>query len=287
MSSALRTTLIVVLVLVLGAGLFYAGMSYANGRYLHWTSGIWGGLGPGGMMGAYDYGSPGRPGHGPGMMGGYGGMMNSGGMMGGYGSGSLYGVKPLTVEQARSAVDSYLAGLQNNDLAVKDIMVFDNNAYASVVEKSTGIGAFELLVDPVNQSVFPEYGPNMMWNLKYGMMSGFGGHGLLGPGMMGRGYGYGPGGMMGGYGSNGGGTVPEVSAVMPVSPEEASQAAQKYLDFALPGVKVTAEVTAFYGYYTIDIARDSNIVGMLGVNGYTKQVFLHTWHGNFITTGEQ
>jgi hypothetical protein len=111
-------------------------------------------------------------------------------------------------------------------------MIFDNNAYAIVVEKSTNIGAFELLVDPVNRSVFPEYGPNMMWNLKYGMMSGSGGYGMPGPGMMGRGYGYGPGGMMGGYGSKNGATAPQVSPDMPVSAEEASQAAQKYLDFA-------------------------------------------------------
>jgi hypothetical protein len=277
MSNALRTTLIVTLVIVLGAGLFYGGMYYANRRYAGW--------GPN-MMGGYGYNSPGNGGYGPGMMGGYGGMMNGGGMMGGYGSGSLYGVKPLTVEQAKSAVESYLVGLHNDDLALKEIMIFDSNAYAIVVEKSTKIGAFELLVDPVNQSVFPEYGPNMMWNLKYGMMSGFGGYGVLGPGMMGGGYGYGPGGMMGGYGSNNGTTVPQVSADMPVTAAQASDAAQKYLDYALPGVKATAEITPFYGYYTIDIARDGNIVGMLGVNGYTKQVFLHTWHGSFITSSE-
>ena len=66
----------------------------------------------------------------------------------------------------------------------------DHLAYAIVIERSTEIGAFELLVDPVNQSVFPEHGPNMMWNLKYGMMSGYGDNGLMG-GMM-RG-------MMGGF----------------------------------------------------------------------------------------
>ena len=53
-------------------------------------------------------------------------------------------------------------------------MIFDNNAYARITEKSTGIGAMELLVDPASLVVFPEYGPNMMWNLKYGMMSGAG-----------------------------------------------------------------------------------------------------------------
>jgi hypothetical protein len=168
-----------------------------------------------------------------------------------------------------------LAGLHNDDLALKEIMLFDNNAYALVVEKSTNIGAFELLVDPVNQSVFPEYGPNMMWNLKYGMMSGSGGYGMMGPG-----------GTLGGYRGAAGAGSSQVSAEMPVSAAQASQSAQKYLDVYLPGAAVTDEVTPFYGYYTIDIARAGKIVGMLSVNGYTRQVFLHTWHGTFISMNE-
>ena len=92
---------------------------------------------------------------------------------------------------------------------------------------------------------------------------------------------------MGGYGPNSGAAAPQVTADMPVSPEDASEAAQEYLDYALPGVTVTEEVTPFYGYYTIDIARDGNVVGMLSVNGYTKQIFLHTWHGSFIQMIEQ
>ena len=42
------------------------------------------------------------------------------------------------------------------------------------------------------------------------------------------------------------------------------------------------DVDGFYGYYTIDILRDGRIAGMLSVNGYTRQVFLHTWHGNLL-----
>jgi hypothetical protein len=269
-------------------------MFFYGRRYSPWGGGMMGGgygYGPGGMMGGYGYGSSGGGSYGPGMMGGYGGMMGGygpgGGMMGGPGANSLYGVKPLTAAQAKAAVEAYLAGLKNDDLALEEIMIFDNNAYAIVIEKSTKIGAFELLVDPVNQSVFPEYGPNMMWNLKYGMMSGFGGYGMMGPGMMGGGSGYGPGGMMGGYGSNNGAAAPEISADMPVSPEQAVQAAQDYLDVSLPGVAATEEVTPFYGYYTIDIARDGQIVGMLSVNGYTRQVYLHTWHGDFISMSEE
>ena len=92
--------------------------------------------------------------------------VNDNTMMAGYRSVSSSNVKPLTVDQVKQAVEKYLAPLNNADLELKEIMIFDNNAYARITEKSTGIGAMELLVDPTSLSVFPEYGPNMMWNLK-------------------------------------------------------------------------------------------------------------------------
>jgi hypothetical protein len=229
-----------------------------------------------------------RPGTrtGPGMMGsGYGpGMMGSGvgsgmmvggsgrsyfpGMMGGYGyNGSS--VTPLTVDQAYQAAGKYLAALNNPDLKIAEVMVFDNNAYVRVVEQSTGIGAFELMVDPASLTVTPEPGPNMMWNLKYS--------GLNHQYMMG-----GRNGMLGGSTFNA--TPPTVSATMPVTSAQALQAAQQFLDTALPGTKTAADADPFFGYYTIDILRDGKIIGMLSVNGTSSQVFLHTWHGTFIAT---
>ena len=301
MNNTLRTILVAVVVLVLGVGLFLGGMAY--NRMTVWNNGygpngmMGSNYGPGGMMNQSNDNQKGYYGSGD-MMGsnGYGGMMN-GGMMGGYGS--LYGVEPLSVEEARQAVESYLSSFGNEDLAIEEIMTFDNNAYAIIVEESTGVGAFELLVDPVTKAVFPEYGPNMMWNLKYGMMSEFGGYGMMGPGMMMSG-GSSSGGMMDSFSSNGemdgtgsedmmdnsgsGNTtqIPNVSADMSVSAEDAVQVAQSYLDTYYPGVDVSDEITAFYGYYTLDIERDGNIIGMLSVNGFTRQVFPHTWHGEFI-----
>lgn len=283
MNNTLRTTLIVLLVLVLGAGLFYSGMYFASTRYGYAQYGMMSGYGPSGMMGNYGYNNPNNNAYGysSGMMG---GMMNGGGMMGGPGYGGLGNVKPISVEDARTAVTSYLGALGNDDLVIKEIMIFDNGAYAIIQEKNTGIGAFELLVDPVGLSVFPEYGPNMMWNLKYGMMNNLGTNGSVnsagGNGMMGGG------GMMRGWYGNSV-QIPDVSADMSVTTGEAIQTAQKYLDIYLPGATVSNEVTAFYGYYTIDVERDGKIVGMLSVNGYTRQVFLHTWHGNFIEMSEE
>ena len=198
-------------------------------------------------------------------------MMGDGyNMMGGI---STTNVKPLTIDQATQAIEGYLKGLNNSDLALKEIMIFDNNAYARITEKSTGIGAMELLIDPSTLTVYPEFGPNMMWNLKYSHVNGSGG--MMGGvgGMMG-----GVGGMMNGLGANPG----TVSATMTVTSEQALKIAQDYLDQNFPGYKTATDADPFYGYYTIDITKDDNVTGMLSVNGFSGQVFLHTWHGTFV-----
>jgi hypothetical protein len=183
------------------------------------------------------------------------------GMMMGFGSNALLGVKPLAIDQATTAVNGYLAKLGNQDLVLAEVMIFDNNAYARITEKRTGAGALELLVDPVTRAVYPEPGPNMMWNTKYGHMRD----------MMSR--------MMGGQ-------TRAATTAMPVSALDAIKAAQAYLNQNLPGAKTAEDADTFYGYYTIDILRGGKTVGMLSVNGYTSQVFVHTWHGNFVEMSE-
>lgn len=266
MNNILRTILIVFAVLVLGVALFLGGIVF--NRMFTWNN-----YRPGWMMGGYTteysqgYGPDGmmdRGGFGPGNMmdNGYG----PGGMMQGYGYDSQANVDPLSVEETEQAVQDYLSYYNNDDLMIKEIMIFDNNSYAIISEKSTGIGAFELLVDPASKIAFPEYGPNMMWNLNYGMHNG--------SGMM-------SGGMMGNYQRS-----QNIDAEMPVSAKEATTYAQDYLDKYQPGVIVSDEITPFYGYYTIDLEKDGQIVGMLSVNGYDGRVFYHTWHGAFIQMSE-
>ena len=119
----------------------------------------------------------------PGMMNGqFGNNMMGGSMMGNFGAG-LADVQPLSLEAAETAVSNYLATLDNNNLALGEIMIFDNHSYAQIIDESTEAGAFEVLVNPVTGNVFPEPGPNMMWNTEYGMMSGSGSFGIMG-GMM-------------------------------------------------------------------------------------------------------
>ncbi|OGO40439.1 MAG: hypothetical protein A2147_08695 [Chloroflexi bacterium RBG_16_57_8] len=200
-----------------------------------------------GYGGQYPYGPGGNLG-GRGMMGG--GMM--GGGWGNYGPSSNPNSRPITIDQAAENVRRYLTGYRGK-LVVKEVMDFAWNYYAEVEEEDTGVHAMELLVDKYTGRVSPEPGPNMMWNKKYSMM----------------------GGMMGGY--RGGASA----AGMPVTADQAKTLAQQYLDVNLPGVTVE-DSDVFYGYYTLHTLLNGEVEGMLSVNGYSRAVWYHTWHGPFL-----
>jgi hypothetical protein len=286
MDQVLRRILIVTGVLVGGAVLLWVGILIGRNA---WGMGSYF---PGSMMTGFlpnQYGQArGFPGHHMDS-----GMMVSGvgspwgatgigpGMMGGYGGSLFDQADPLTLDAARTAVEAYIAGWDDDlELEISEIMIFDNHAYAQIIEEGSGIGAFEVLVDPITLAVTPEHGPNMMWNLKYGM------HGAdnQGLGMMMGGYGHVNREWMGGM--MGIAPIGEISVEMTVSPEQAVEAAQRYLDQYLPGAEADDHADPFYGYYTIHILDDGEVVGMLSVNGYSSQVFPHTWHGDFIEMSE-
>jgi len=165
--------------------------------------------------------------------------------------------RTTSLEEAQEAIERYVDRLGYTDLHVTEIMEFERNTYAIVAEEGTGIGAMELLVDRRSGAVGPEPGPNMMWNAKYGMHRG---------GRMG---------MMGGY----------ATGEMTLSPEEAQDVAQRWLDANRPG-RTAGDADAFYGYYTLHFLNDGDIEGMLSVHGSTGDVWYHSWHGDFIALVE-
>jgi len=181
---------------------------------------------------------------------------------------------PVTLDEARAIAQQYLASLQDPNLAVKEIMEFQNNFYIIYCEKDTGIGALEMLVwkeEPpsgmmgggmmggawVTGVITPELGPNMMWNTKYSMMRG----------------------MMGSRWQTG------ALSQMRISGQDAKSIAETYLSQNFPGAHVEG-ITRFYGYYTIDFEKDDKIIGMLSVNGSAGNVWYHSWHGAFIQETE-
>ena len=176
------------------------------------------------------------------------GYYNSG-MMGGRVNSSG---EQLTPDQILADVENYLEGYGNN-LQVADIFVFtDADYYVSVEEKDTGRGAIELLVNPYTGQIYPEPGPNMMWNEKYSMM-------------MGDSFRY----------------IANATYTPNVNRTEAVKIADDFVKsrlgetFSVPG-----DGHAFYGYYTFHIEEDGKVIGMLSVNDLTGEVWYHDWHGD-------
>ena len=173
-----------------------------------------------------------------------------GGMMGRADSG---GSGDIGLDRAVKIAQGVAASYPSGDLAADEVIEFSSNYYASIREKGTGIGAFEILIDRATGNVIREPGPDMMWNAKYSPMRGS---------------------MMGGVGATS-------SRPMTVTTRQAQDAAQRWLDANQAGASAKAP-DSFYGFYSVDFQRSGQLVGMLSVNGYTGQVWYHNWHGSFV-----
>jgi hypothetical protein len=190
---------------------------------------------------------------GPGMMGR--GMMGpgmmQGGMMGGMpmmrGMMGYYSEVPkaLSHAEAKEIANRYLASLNNPELTIDEFEEYSSNFYVSLIEKSTNRGALEIIIDRYSGGHQPEP-QSMMWNGKYGMMGSY------------------------------------QQANMSVTAQQAMKIAQDFLDVAYPGTKAD-EIVAYYGYYTIMTKLKGKHYGMLSINGYSGDVWYHTWHGMFIS----
>jgi hypothetical protein len=212
------------------------------------------------------------------------GMMSSGGM----GAQSMPGsqgmsgqqASPLkTLDAAKTAFEGYIDRTGNADLAVDQVMQFQWNYYATVKEKSTSSGAFELLANPQTGAVFLEMGPTMMWNTKYGAMMAAHAGGMMGMGGgMGMDASSGSGDMMSGTWG------PTAPAAQPtVTPDQAQQFAQAWLDDRSQRSSAAAP-SPFPGYYTLHVTKDGQITGLLSVNAHTAQVWYHTWLGAMVAS---
>ncbi len=182
-----------------------------------------------------------------------GGMMD-GGMMDGMpmmrGMMGYYSQTPLPLshDEVESIARNYLAKLNDAELTIDEFEEYSHNFYVSIVEKSTERGAIEIIVDRYDGALQPEP-QSMMWNVKYGMMGA------------------------------------SREAEMGITSEQALKIAQDFLDIVYPGTTAD-EIVTFYGYHTIMTTLNDEHFGMLSVNGYTGDIWYHTWHGMFISEVE-
>jgi hypothetical protein len=99
-----------------------------------------------------------------------------------------------------------------------------------------------ILVDRYTGAVSPEPGPNMMWDT----------------------------------GNRGQSSTASVAYDLAGGKSQA----EKFLAGYLPEATIQ-DSTSFPGYYTFDFGR-GKIEGMLSVNSYTGEIWVHTWHGQYI-----
>ncbi len=280
MNKILQIVLVVVGILVLAGGLFFAGTFL--GSRLNQQAGV---SAPGvalGRGGQDPSGQRNGPGTGGGRMNDGGGGRGTGwgagpfGMMPGNDRGQA-SLTPVTIDEAKTAAQTYLTALKIDGLEIGDVTLIGESAYVVVKETAGGNGAFELVVDPRSKTAHPAGGASMMWNLKYG--------GVLHAGMM-----------LDRHGPNHANATPvpaatsaapaatpaDVSADMPVSAEQAVTAAQAFLDKAVPGATAAATPLKFYGYYSLGFSKDGKLAGMLSINGFNGEVLPNMPHGAFM-----
>jgi hypothetical protein len=198
--------------------------------------------------------------------------------------------KPVrTIAAARERAGRFADRL---GLVPGEVMRFENNFYV-LLDETDGRPATEVLVDPATGGVTLEYGPAMMWNTSYGMMSGTAlddvpgtmmGGGMMGGGMT-DGMMGGARGMMDGASVQPGVITPSGSVSGTVSAVRARALANEWLRDRLPG-REAVEPDAFPGYYTLHTMRDGRVEGMLSVNRRTGAIWYHWWHGRFLTMAE-
>jgi hypothetical protein len=184
---------------------------------------------------------------GPGMMYGPGYNYSFGpGMMGNMMGGmrALYhsNARPITQDEALRNMKS-LALQYGSNVEIEDFMAFSSSYYAILKDVASGQNVAEVLVDRYSGSAYPEPGPNMMWNTRYNA---------------GR--------------SQAGVVVYDIDG--------AKKLADDFLADYLPGAQIL-EANEMPGYYTFDFGR-KEIEGMLSVNPYSGQVWVHTWHGFYL-----
>ena len=173
----------------------------------------------------------------------------------------------ISLDKLKNQVNEYIK-VFTEKLVISDIFIFeDSDYYFSIMEEETGIGTMELLVDPYTGIVYQEFGPNMMWNLKYGMHHNS--YGMKGNRGM----------MRGNYYKN---ELLDDKYLKrnEILIDDAKDIAKKYIEKETSSkYTISQDGHEFYGYYTFHIEMDVATEGMLSVNGFTGRVWVHNWHG--------
>jgi hypothetical protein len=170
---------------------------------------------------------------------------------------------PLGLTKTKELVDAYLQQFNVPNLVLKEIIVFNNNSYARIEDKSSGINVLELIIDTETDIVLSEYSSSFTWNVMYPSIpdSKTIGNIKLTPS---------------------GPVANPAENPLSISPQQAKIMAQQYLKQYKINVRLSKTVEMFSGYYVIEYLHWGKVVGMISINGYTGRAFRRDWHQTFL-----
>ncbi|PKM63919.1 MAG: hypothetical protein CVU96_05435 [Firmicutes bacterium HGW-Firmicutes-20] len=163
-----------------------------------------------------------------------------------------------TLEELTENVETLLENYSES-LKISMIYVFeDRDPYFLITEVDTDRGAMELRASVVTGQIYPDRSIASMWNVKY--MQRMGNRRIIGAGMM-------------------GGYYRDFDFDNELTLEEALERAQNYVTLKTDGYVIDKTYHTFYGYYSFHLLNDSEIVGILRVNGFDAQVSFSRFNG--------
>ncbi|PKM87300.1 MAG: hypothetical protein CVU85_06180 [Firmicutes bacterium HGW-Firmicutes-10] len=166
--------------------------------------------------------------------------------------------KTYTLDELTDNVEELLDNY-DEPLKISMIYVFESrDPYFLITEIDTGRGAMELRANTVTGQVYPDPSVARMWNVKY--MQRMGNRRIMGSGMM-------------------GGYIRDYDWENELTHDEALEIAQNYVTLKTEGIVIDQNHHEFYGYYAYHLLKDSEIVGILRVNGFNGQVAFSRFTG--------
>lgn len=155
---------------------------------------------------------------------------------------------PITSNKTLEIIEKYLKKTNNDDLYPRRLFEYNTHFEVELKEKETERGAFELIIDKFNGRVYPETGPNLTWNGKYGFNGNYFG----------------------------------LQPAMPIKVGDALQTVGDFIKRTSPELKIEGDVSEYYGYYEFHITLEGKLAIEANVNGFTGEMWIENWHGSLL-----
>jgi len=163
----------------------------------------------------------------------------------------------IDLKDLNQNVENFVKAI-NMNYEIDVILTFTNSDYYySIKDSESGKGVLELQINPLTGVIYPEFGPNMMWNTNFNISD-----------------------MNSRNGMNNLTFRDDFKNNDIISLEESIILARKYFENLDMIYDVDQEGLEFSGYYTLYVKDNNKTIGLLSVNYYTGDIWYHAWHGD-------